>query len=399
MFGVYSNQRLSENERKLLNSNPDDVNWYCVISQSIFRDGRPFQIRQDIELPQKDDDNGVVLIFEGGDVVYMKSIESEVTKEEFDSITEVCTYLGDKFKRPIRAYVPCAPFKHLDFDVEKNGRDITIIFSFLNVNDGEEIIDRLESKLKNHEEFTIPDSIDHMLLPYTGYKDREVFYEKLNNYMQLVEAYEFVWGRQIMFEYEKQNYEVKDSEDQLYYDVMFARVCGVYSPFEIDSEVDFPHREKLGGIILKFIGGGAGYFKVQSEMPSKKEIREIFEVCKFLQKSFGEYVVAYIICEPHIEIRNIQVLADKNIDMTFLSSRKNDGDKLLDNLIKKLERGESFTIDDYLQKFTIPFMSRHNNDGFQLKFNRLVELYNESDIEVPDHKDIFKSQTVFNRIF
>lgn len=202
-----------------------------------------------------------------------------------------------------------------------------------------------------------------------------------------------------MFEYEKQNYEVKDSEDQLYYDVMFARVCGVYSPFEIDSEVDFPHREKLGGIILKFIGGGAGYFKVQSEMPSKKEIREIFEVCKFLQKSFGEYVVAYIICEPHIEIRNIQVLADKNIDMTFLSSRKNDGDKLLDNLIKKLERGESFTIDDYLQKFTIPFMSRHNNDGFQLKFNRLVELYNESDIEVPDHKDIFKSRTVFNRIF
>lgn len=191
MFGIYSNQRLSENERRLLNSNPDDLNWYRVIAQAIFKDHRFFQIRQDIELPQKDDDNGVVLMFEGGDVVYMKSIDGEVTQKEVDSINEVCTYLADKFKRPIKAYVPCAPFEQLDFDIEKNSREVIMMFSFINVDDGEEIVDRLETKLKNHEEFTIHDSIAHMLLPYTGYKDREVFYEKFNHYMKLVEEYDF----------------------------------------------------------------------------------------------------------------------------------------------------------------------------------------------------------------
>ncbi len=46
-----------------------------------------------------------------------------------------------------------------------------------------------------------------------------------------------------MFKYEKENYEVKDREDQLYYEVMFGKVCGVYSPFEIDNDVEFPHKE------------------------------------------------------------------------------------------------------------------------------------------------------------
>lgn len=202
-----------------------------------------------------------------------------------------------------------------------------------------------------------------------------------------------------MFKYEKEYYEVKDCEDQLYYELMFGKVCGVYSPFEVDSDVEFPHKQKLGGIVLKFIGGGAGYFKIQREMPSNEEVREIFEVCKFLQNSFGEYVVAHILCEPHIEIRDIEVLVDKNIDMTFSSSRKNDGDKLLDDLIKKLERGEKFTIDDFLQKFTVPFMSRCNNDEFQLEFNRLVDLYNKSGVEVPSYEDIPNSRTVFNRIY
>lgn len=202
-----------------------------------------------------------------------------------------------------------------------------------------------------------------------------------------------------MFKYEKEDYAVNDCEDQLYYEMMFGNVCGVYSPFEIDNDVEYPYKEKLGGIILKFIGGGAGFFKIQREMPSEDEVQEIFEVCKFLQKSFGQYVVAHIICEPHIEIRDIEVLGDENISMTFSSSRKNDGDKLLDVLIKKLEMGKKFTIDDFLLKFTLPFMSRQNNNEFQSKFNRLVDLYNKSGIEVPSYKDISKSNTVFNRIY
>ena len=69
MFGIYSRQRLSENESKILKSNPDDYNWYYVMLQTLFEDDRFFQVREDIEVPKKEDDDGVVLILEGGDVV------------------------------------------------------------------------------------------------------------------------------------------------------------------------------------------------------------------------------------------------------------------------------------------------------------------------------------------
>ena len=138
-----------------------------------------------------------------------------------------------------------------------------------------------------------------------------------------------------MFKYEKQNYEVCDEEDEFYYEIMFGKVFGIFSPFEVDNNVDFPRKDELGGIILKFLGGGAGYFKVQHEMPCDDELDAIHEICKFLKNEFGDYVVAYIICEPHIEIRDIDVPGDGDIDVTFISSRKNDGDEVLDGLIRK----------------------------------------------------------------
>lgn len=36
MFGIYSNQRLTENERKILYEHPDDYNWYIdVINKKV----------------------------------------------------------------------------------------------------------------------------------------------------------------------------------------------------------------------------------------------------------------------------------------------------------------------------------------------------------------------------
>ena len=189
MFGVYLNKRLTKKEQELLNSHPDDYNWYCIISRCIFKDSRWFQVRDDIELPQEDD-NGSVLIYEGGDIVYVKSIDGEITDDEVESISKACEFLYDKFNRPIKGYIPCAPFKDINVDVERNGKDITLFFSYINVNDGEKIIERLENKLKNHEKFSISDSIDHMLLPYTGYANKEDFYEKLHHYNELVETYD-----------------------------------------------------------------------------------------------------------------------------------------------------------------------------------------------------------------
>lgn len=191
MFGIYTNQRLSENERKLLHLNPDDLNWYCVILKTVFRDDRFFQIREDIKLPQDEDDDGVVLIFEGGDVVYFKTIIGEVIEEKVESIFKVCKYLEGKFDRPITAYIACSPFRDVDVSLDDDNSHVTMIFGCLPLEDAEEIIDRLQNKLKSREVFTIADSVDHMTLPFCGYKDKEAFDEKFAHYMEMIETYEF----------------------------------------------------------------------------------------------------------------------------------------------------------------------------------------------------------------
>ena len=202
-----------------------------------------------------------------------------------------------------------------------------------------------------------------------------------------------------MFKYEKETYDVNDEEDQSYYELMFCKVYGIYSPLDMDSEVEFPKKDELGGIVFKFLGGGAAYFKIQRKMPSKKEVNDIFDVCKFLQKSFGEYVVAIIHCEPHIEIREIEVPGTKNIDIHFVSSRKNDGDKVVGDLIKKLEKDEEFTVDDYIQKLMVPFMSRKDDDEFQSKYLKLSMLFKEKELKLPSVNELSSSGMFINRIF
>ena len=202
-----------------------------------------------------------------------------------------------------------------------------------------------------------------------------------------------------MFKYERESYEVRDGEDELYYNAMFGKVFGIYSPFEVDDIVEFPKKDKLGGVVLKFIGAGSAYFKVQREMPSTEEVNSVLEVCKFLQKSFGQYVVAYIICEPYIEIRDIEVPDEENINITYISSRKNDGDEILLKLSEKLENNEEFTIDDYISKFTVPFMSRKDEDEFRENYSKFIEKYRKSEMELPTVKDLLKHDVKFNRIF
>ena len=189
MFGVYTNQRITNAESKILIDNPDDYLWYMMYVRTFFKDYRFFQIRQDIELPQSEDDNGVVLIFQGGNVVYFKTIDSDVDDKVISSIHKVCYFLEQKFNRPIDSYVVFPPDCEVkSWDIEKKG-EIKIIFSTLRNDNGEEIIDRLMAKLKNHEEFNHKDSIDHMILPYNGFKDRKVFDEKFKNYMELINEY------------------------------------------------------------------------------------------------------------------------------------------------------------------------------------------------------------------
>ena len=189
MFGIYSNKRISKAESKILKNNPDDYNWYCMYAGIIFNDKRFFQVREDIELPQGEDDDGVLLMFQGGDIVYFKTIDGDVTDEEVKSVYKVCSYLDETFNQPIYAYVVFPADCEITAEKIVCNEEITIICSSLRNDDGEEIIERLENKLKNHEEFGYSDSIDHMLLPYMGFKDKNVFQEKLKNYMALVKEY------------------------------------------------------------------------------------------------------------------------------------------------------------------------------------------------------------------
>lgn len=202
-----------------------------------------------------------------------------------------------------------------------------------------------------------------------------------------------------MFEFEKESYEVNDEWDEVYYKLTYSKIFGVFSPFEVDTSVEFPNKDKLGGVVLKFVGGGASYFKIQKTMPSKEDVDSILEICEFLKDNFGEYTVAFILCEPHIEIRDIDI-PDKNFEVHFVSSRKNDGDFTLNGLIDKLEHNIEFSISDHVLKIMLPFMSRKDDAKFQSRYSKFVKLFDESNMRIPDGEDINKPNGMFiNKIF
>lgn len=189
------------------------------------------------------------------------------------------------------------------------------------------------------------------------------------------------------------------NEDEFFYSVIMRQTFNIFSPFEIERDIDFPKKDELGGVVLKFIGGGAAYFKIQREMPSDDEVQSIFEVGKFLQESFGEYVELCILCTPDIEIRDIKTLGDELMGTDFVSARKNDGDEVLDLLIEKLENKEDFTMDNHVQKVLLPFMGRKNNDEFESKYSIFIDLFSSSGMESPDAEDLAESNIHYCRWF
>lgn len=211
-----------------------------------------------------------------------------------------------------------------------------------------------------------------------------------------------------MFEDIAKTYGFDEEEEKIYFEIMMRDIFTVFSPFEIDKGVDFPKKDELGGVVLKFIGGGASYFKLQKEMPSDEEVRDIYEVCRFLKNNFGDYVVARIMCQPHIEIRDIDVSYYDDIDVSYVSVRLNDGDNVLEELFEKLKNKERFTLQDHIQRFILPFMGRKNRGKFKSKYSKFVSLLVESKKELPNEyrlsEDISKASCDdesirFNRIF
>ena len=188
-------------------------------------------------------------------------------------------------------------------------------------------------------------------------------------------------------------------EEEFFYNVMMSPGFNIHSPFEVRHDIDFPKKEELGGVVLKFIGGGAAYFKIQKEMPSKEEVQSIFEVGQFLQESFGDYVALNILCMQDIEIRDIEVISNDYFSTDFLSLRKMDGIKVLDLLIDKLENNKDFTIDDHVLRIFLPFAGRKNEDEFECKYSKFLDLYAQSGLKTPPVSRLVESNFPILRWF
>lgn len=177
---------------------------------------------------------------------------------------------------------------------------------------------------------------------------------------------------------------LNEEEKEFFFKKLINNTYGIYSPFEIDETVDFPKKDELGGVILKFIGGGATYFKIQTEMPSEEEVKSIYEVGLFLKENFGTYVLIKVLCCPHIEIYDINVEIYPDMDMDFASMRKSYGDEALEILTRKLEKGMDFTEEEHFIRFLLPFMGRRDEEEFSLKYAQFQELAEKSSLEVPE---------------
>lgn len=188
-------------------------------------------------------------------------------------------------------------------------------------------------------------------------------------------------------------------EEEFFYNVMMSPGFNIHSLFEVRHDIDFPKKEELGGVVLKFIGGGAAYFKIQKEMPSKEEVQSIFEVGQFLQESFGDYVALNILCMPDIEIRDIEVISNDYFSTDFLSLRKMDGIKVLDLLIDKLENNKDFTIDDHVLRIFLPFAGRKNEDEFECKYSEFLDLYAQNGLKTPPVSRLVESNFPILRWF
>lgn len=191
-------------------------------------------------------------------------------------------------------------------------------------------------------------------------------------------------------------YHVNKDECEFFCNVVLNKLCKVFTPFEMDVDVDFPKKDELGGAVLKFLGGGAAYIKIQTEMPSNDEIKSIFDVGKFLQESYGDYVVIKVLCAPDIEIRDIEVMYDEKLSPDFISARKNDGDLVLDRLMDKLKNNEGFTVEDFMLKVILPFMSRKDENKFESKFCEFLKLFNQSNLKRPSIETLLKSRIFLN---
>ena len=181
---MFNNRELKDNFKEIFWQDKDVKSYCMIILAFVFNVIDSFEVRNDIEIPNKCDDD-IILLFNNGRIGYFKIQSDDVTDELFDSILNVCYHLQDKYGGRVDAYILCDPgieLKSCDSICRDN---ILIHLTSLKYSDGDLILEKLKSKLINDEEFTFEDKINNILLPYMNYNDKNEFEYKLQKYFNL----------------------------------------------------------------------------------------------------------------------------------------------------------------------------------------------------------------------
>lgn len=115
-------------------------------------------------------------------------MEGNFDNIQAEKVSKVCSFIENTFNCPFKVYVACRTNFCINHD-EDFGISSNVYFARIYAAVAEKIVDELESKLVANEEFTISDSINHILLPFLSYKDKDVFEEKYAHYMDLINSY------------------------------------------------------------------------------------------------------------------------------------------------------------------------------------------------------------------
>ena len=166
--------------KEILCGGRDVKTFYMIVLAFAFNDFASFEVREDIEIPS---DDGVVLVFREGRIVYFKTQRNELSNEIFDSILDVCYFLKDKYGCPVDSYVLCHPDVKLKSYGGAERGNVVIHLSSLESYDGDSVLEVLENKKINNEEFTFEDNVNHILLPFMNYRNKNDFEFKLRRYL------------------------------------------------------------------------------------------------------------------------------------------------------------------------------------------------------------------------
>ena len=154
----------------------DKIILYKVLMAFVFNEFTSFDLLDGFKVPQKADDEGIVISFHDGRIAYLKIQDKPLSDDEFESILKVCYYLEKRFDAVIESYILCRPeveFRRYD---NIRGSNISLNLTSLKNIDGDATFAMLERKRKSGVRFTFQDCVCEFLLPYMGFKNEKVVF-------------------------------------------------------------------------------------------------------------------------------------------------------------------------------------------------------------------------------